>query len=132
MKFLQFEKDTDLCVIQTLKVFLDRSQEWRDEKKTQLLLGINKPYKPVSISSVSRWIKGVVSLSGVDVSLFKSHSTRSTSTSRASLSAASIQEILGESRCSNESTWQKFYKKPLVSNEKNFQDRILCNRNAWL
>ena len=32
-----FEKDTDLCVIQNLKVYSDKSQEWRDEKKTQLL-----------------------------------------------------------------------------------------------
>ena len=92
-----FEKDTDLCVIQTLKVYLDTSQEWRDEKKTQLLLDINNPHKPVSVSIVSRWIKDVMSLSGMDVSLFKGHSTRSAFTSRASLSGASIQEFLGES-----------------------------------
>ena len=73
-----------------------------------------------------------MSLSGIDVSLFKAHSTGSLSASRASLSGASIQEILGESRWSSESTWQKFYKIPLVSIEKNFQDRILCNRNASL
>ena len=71
-------------------------------------------------------------LSRIHVSLFKGHSIRLASPSRASLSGASIQEILGESRWSNESTWQKFYKKPLVSIEKNFQDRILCNRNASL
>ena len=63
---------------------------------------------------MSRWIKDVMSLSGIDVSLFKGHSTRSASTSRARLSGASIQEILGESRWSNESTWEKFYKKPLL------------------
>ena len=48
-----FKKDTDLCVIQTLKVYLDRSQEQRHEKR-QLLLGINKPHRPVSVSTVSR------------------------------------------------------------------------------
>ena len=81
---------------------------------------------------MSRWIKDVMSLSGIDASLFKGHSTRSASTSRASLSRASIQQILGENRRPNESTWKKLYKKPLVSVEKNFQDRILCNRNASL
>ena len=101
-------------------------------KKRQLLLGINNPHKPVSVSTVSRWINDVMSLSGIDMSSFKGHCTRSASTSRAILSVASILEILGESRWSNESTWQKFYKKPLVSIEKNFQDRILCNRNASL
>ena len=133
LEIFAFEKDTDLCVIQTLKVYLDRSKECRDEKKTQLLLGINKPHKPVSVSTASRWIKDVImSLLGTDVSLFKGHSIRSASTSKTSLSGASIQEILGESRWYNESTWQKFYKKPLVSIGKNFQDRILCNRNASL
>ena len=86
-------------------MYLNRSQEWRDEKKTQLLLGTNKPHKPVSFSAVSRWIKDVMSLSEIDVSLFKGHSTRSASTSRASLSATSIKEIFGESRLSSESTW---------------------------
>ena len=61
-----------------------------------------------------------MSLSGIDVSLFKGHSTRSESTSRASLSGANIQEILGKSRWSSEFTWQKLYKKPLVSIENNF------------
>ena len=45
---------------------------------------------------MSRWIKNVISLSRTDVSLFKGHSTRSASTSRARLSGAGIQEILGE------------------------------------
>ena len=66
-----YEKDTDLCVIQNLKVYSDKSQDWRDEKKTQLLLSINKPHKPISVSTVSRWIKDVMSLSGIHISLLR-------------------------------------------------------------
>ena len=33
LEIFAFDKDTDLCVIQTLKVYLDASQEWRDEKR---------------------------------------------------------------------------------------------------
>ena len=91
-----FEKDTDLCVIQRCIWIHHKNGEMK--KKTQLLLGINNPYKPVSVSTVSRWVKDIMLLSGIDVSLFKGHSTRSASLSRASLSGASIQEILGESR----------------------------------
>ena len=69
-------------------MYLDRLQEWRDEKKTQLELGINKSHKPVSGSTVLRWIKDAMSLSGIDVSLFKGHSKRSASTSKASLYGA--------------------------------------------
>ena len=67
-------------------------------KRAHLLLGINKPHEPVSASTVFRWIKDVMSLSGIEASLFKRHSTLSASTSGASLSGASIQEILGECR----------------------------------
>ena len=36
LEIFTFKKDTNLCVIQTLKVYLNISQEWRDEKKKQL------------------------------------------------------------------------------------------------
>ena len=60
-------------------------------KKTQLLLGIIKPHNPISVSNVSRWIKDVMYLSGIDKYLFKGHSTRSASTSKTKLSGANIQ-----------------------------------------
>ena len=97
------------------------------KKNTQLLLGINKPHNFVLVSTLSRLIKGAIYLSRIDESLFKGHSILSASTSRASLSRESIQEILGETRWSSESTWQRFHKKMLVSIEKNFHDRIHCN-----
>ena len=77
LKIFAFEKETDFCAIQTLRIYLNRSQEWIDEKKTQLLLAINKSHKPVSVSTVSRWIKDIMSLSEMDVSWFKGHPTRS-------------------------------------------------------
>lgn len=44
-----------------------------------------------------------MALSGIYVSLIKRHSARLASTSKANLSGASIQEILGESRWPSES-----------------------------
>ena len=94
LEIFAFEKDTDFCLIQTLRVYLNRSQEWIVEKKTQLLLGINKSHKPVSVSTVSRRIKDIMSLSEIDVSWFKV--------------TPHVQHLLRESRWSSESTWQKF------------------------
>lgn len=65
-----------------------------------------------------------MALSGIYVSLIKRHSARLASTSKANLSGASIQEILGESRWPSESIWQKLYRKPLIPNKKNSQDGI--------
>ena len=62
------------------------------------MLGINKPHEPVSASTVFRWIKNVMSLSEIEASLFKGRSTLLASTSRASLSGVSVQEILRKCR----------------------------------
>ena len=40
-----------------------------------------KPHKPVSSSTLGRWIKTVMTDSGIDTSLFKPHSVRGASTS---------------------------------------------------
>ena len=68
-----------------------------------------------------------MSLSGIDVSLFMAPLVEHLLLEQARLFRASIWEILGESRWSSESTWQKLYKKHLVSLEKNFQGGILSN-----
>ena len=76
LEIFVFEQGTNLYVIQTLIVYLNRSQEWRYEKKHSFY----KSHKPVSVSTVSRWIKNVMPLSGINVSLFKGYSARSAST----------------------------------------------------
>ena len=43
------------------------------KKDSFYLLGINKPHKPVSVSTVLRWIKDVMPLLGIDVSLSEGH-----------------------------------------------------------
>ena len=42
-----------------------------------------KPHYPISSSSVTRWILSLLSLAGVDTSVYKAHSTRSASVSAA-------------------------------------------------
>ena len=62
---------------------------------------------------------------GLDVDVFKGHSTRSASTSKARLSGISVNDILSRESWSNEYTWQKFYHKQVVSEEQLFQERVL-------
>jgi len=92
------------------------------------LLSHRKPHNPVAVSTVSRWIKEVLSLAGIDVSYFKGHSTRSASSSKAGIVGASVQEILGEGRWSKENTWQKFYNKPIISKEQMFQTKVVSDK----
>ena len=53
-------------------------------KGKQLFISFVKPHKEVSRDTISRWIKTVLSLAGVAVSLFSAYSARATSMSAAS------------------------------------------------
>ena len=53
---------------------------------------------------------------GANVDVFKGHSTRSASTPKACLSGISVDDILSRGSWSNESAWQKFYHKQMLSN----------------
>ena len=65
-------------------------------------------------------------ISGVDVGIFKGHSNRSASTSKAALSGFSAPDILERGCWSNSSTWQKFYKQTELPSER-FQKSVLIN-----
>ena len=43
---------------------------------SQLFRSLHKPFKPVSRDTISRWIKSVLELAGIDNAIFKAHSTR--------------------------------------------------------
>ena len=80
-------------------------------KPTQLFLSY-KTGLPVCKSTISRWIKEGMRLAGIDVSHFKSHSTRGASVSAARKKGASIPQILKTGDWSNLGTYQRFYERP--------------------
>ena len=67
------------------------------------------PHREVTSSTIARWIKEVLSLTRIDVKRFKAHSTRSASTSKASVLGLTISDILKGGSWSKESTWEKVY-----------------------
>ena len=78
------------------------------EKPVQLFLS-HKTGLPVAKSTISRWIKEVMSLGGIDTSRFKPGSTRSASVSAAARRGASLTQILGAGDWTNLGTYQRFY-----------------------
>ena len=73
--------------------------------ETQLLLNYIQQHKQVVPSTISGWLKNVLKSSGINVSLFTSHSTSSTTISKASASGLSMIEIIEQGTWSNMSTW---------------------------
>jgi hypothetical protein len=80
--------------------------------ETQLFTSFWKPHKRVASDTVSRWIKSVMKAAGIDTTHYKSHSTRSASTSTAARVGVMIDNILSCAGWSNCETFARFYNKP--------------------
>ena len=87
------QDNKNLCVCKALDDYLEKIASLRDEE-TNLLIATIEPHRKVAESTVSRWLKDVLQLSGININIFKAHSTRSVSNSKAFLKAASIEETM--------------------------------------
>ena len=115
--------EQELCTYRTLECYLGRTLPVRAVEHTALLLSYVKPFAPVGSSTVGRWIKNLLEQSGVDTSVFKAHRTRAASASKANQTVG-INAVLKHIGWSTESTFRKFYQKPIVDID-SFQNAVL-------
>lgn len=104
-----------ICVATILRVYLERSTDCRPKDCHSLFITSKKPFKAATSQTLSKWIKSVLSLSGIDTNHFTAYSTRHASTSaafRKGVSLAVIRKTAGWSKTSK--TFGTFYNKPLV------------------
>ena len=96
----------------TLKFHL---QAWNKRKEDikQLFLS-HRTGRPVATASISRWLREVLSLSGVDISTFGPHSTRGASVSEATRRGATPSQILAHGNWSNLGCYQRFYNRDVM------------------
>ena len=120
-----FDEDKDICVTTSLKRYIEVTSKIRkDENK--LFIAVRKPFKAVGSQSISRWIKIVLEKSGIDVSQFKSHSTRHASTSAALLKGIDLSTIRRTAGWSdNSQTFAHFYNRPILSSNEAFARAVL-------
>ena len=97
-----------LCVVTVLKEYLERTLDVRGVTK-QLLLTHQKPHNAASADSIKRWVKECLTAAGIDVEIFRPHSTRGASTSYASRANVSLDLIMRTAGWQNECTFSRFY-----------------------
>lgn len=124
LEFYDFESNKSLCVVSALEAYLQRTAGWRSNNNHQLLLGTVKPHNEVAKSTISGWVKIVLRNAGIDTNIFKAHSSRSASTSKAKIGGCSLQDILKRGQWSGKSTWQKHYHKTVVNPAQVYQQSI--------
>ena len=74
----KFPDDLNLCPIQALESYisLTKSQRSQEKPESQLFLGLQAPHKAVGKSTIARWLKEVLKLSGINTDQFQAHSIR--------------------------------------------------------
>lgn len=77
-------------------------------------------------------LKNVMAKAGIDTSVYKAHSTRAAVTSAAKGKKVPIDTILSTAGWSSESTFARFYDKPIQDTAKNFRHELLHNSCSCL
>ena len=127
VQFTSYPADPRICVVTILKMYLARTRCKRGDHK-QLFISYLKPFKPVSRSTISRWIKVVMCSSGINVEVFRPHSTRAAATSKAGASCVPLDQILSTAGWSSVSTFAKFYNKQ-IDVKNSFAESVLQSVN---
>ena len=74
-----------------------------------------KPHAPISKDTVSRWLKTVLFEAGVETKIFTAHSTRAAKVSHDYYNGVNVEDILKQVGWSNNRTFEKFYKKVIIT-----------------
>ena len=109
---LYHNQDESICVMHTLLYYLEKTEDLR---KSQYVLVSYCTYSRVTSSTVARWLKEVLRLSGIDCSLFKAHSYRGAASSAAFLGGCSLNEILKVADWSSVKNFKKYYLRESVN-----------------
>ena len=106
--------DPLICPVECLGHYVFRSDFLRNaNNQSKLFIGLRKPHKEVSGSTIGRWVKNYLSLAGVNSHNFSAHSTRGAAASKAASLGVPIDSILATASWSSQSTFARFYHRPL-------------------
>lgn len=110
---LQHFNDESLCVFHTLLHYMKVTKNLRNSD--QLLVSFVS-FNPVTSSTIARWLKTVLQLSGIDTTVFSAHSFRSASVSAAYKGSCSVSNILKTAGWKSDGNFYKFYHRTVVRN----------------
>lgn len=118
-------ENNKLCIVKTLQDYICRTEMYRiNDNYKQLILTTVKPYKPASSQTISNWLVSILKDSGINTDIFKGHSFRHASSSRAAVKGLSTDSILNAVGWSTESTFARFYNRRIIDNTE-FANAIL-------
>ena len=76
---LAFPECPSICLVLSLREYSDRTAPLHHTVANMMLITLGKPYKSVSSQSMAQWMTIIMIAGGVDIYMFKLHSTCSAS-----------------------------------------------------
>lgn len=89
----------------------------RPKSEKKLLIITVKLHFAAEKSTISKYVKSVLSKAGIDISMFKAHSVRGASTSKLFQLNVPIDQIMKKAMWSSESTFRCFFNKEVLPTE---------------
>ena len=129
VELLHYPHNQKICVYFYMKEYIERTALLRN-KATKLFITAKKPHRPVSADTVSRWIKQVLTLAGVDTETYKAGSTRAASVSKAKEAGLPMEKILQAGGWTRTSTFNTYYNKS-IENVSFAQAILSCSSSSW-
>ena len=122
---LYFKENLKICPASALICYLNATKSIRGPINN-LFISINSNVKAVEKQTLSNWVKHVLKSSGIDTTIFSSHSVRHASTSAANRSRLNVNVILQTAGWSeNTATFARFYNRELIKDKSEFAMSIL-------
>ena len=120
-----FPDSPALCVVQHLLTYLKCTKPIRSSPR--LLLSYQKPFHPVGTQTLGRWLRILLHDAGINLQVFGPHSIRAASSAAAKRGGAQIDTILKAGSWASESTYAKWYEKPISNQGTAFQNAVMSN-----
>ena len=104
-----------MCPVLAITAYLSRTKPLCSDN-SKFFISFVKPHKSIKARTLARWMKQILSVAGVDISMFASHAVRSASAAfmRDQMNF-SVKEICAVANWSTRSgVFQKFYDRYVV------------------
>jgi len=116
----------NLCLNSCIDEYLSRTENIRENlpkdivNPNSLVLSPHYPHYPVKSGTIAKYVAKLITSSGIELKQFSAHSTRSSTTSKATELGMSIKDICKGAGWKSENTFRKFYQLP-IHKANNFQ-----------
>ncbi len=118
-----YAPNRSLCVVRYLKEYLKRTIKIRNSE--YLFIRTQKPHTHVSKDMLGKWLRKTMKSAGIDTDVFKSHSIRSATVSKASEMRVPIDHIMDKVGWRSVTTFQTYYRKTVTKQTE--MDHVLLN-----